>query len=92
MSEKLTRSDVILICEKLAEDAIDEQNIEKAQGVTTVETDIISHMTTGKTAEQALLSILYKSLKGIVPSKNPKLQGIIQTLGKLVEENNKHGN
>lgn len=48
MSEKLTRSDVILICEKLAEDAIDEQNIEKAQGVTTVETDIISHMTTGK--------------------------------------------
>lgn len=88
MSEKLTKSDVLLICRKLIDKAYEENRYEQIEGITTVQKDMNARIDRGQTAEQALLNILYSSLKKIVPD-NPRLNGIIDSLGELVEYYNR---
>lgn len=89
MSEKITKSDVLLICRRLCDKAHERDENEKADGIMLVSKDITDRIDRGQSAEKALLNILYASLKGILPDQQ-KINGIIETLGELVKECNKY--
>lgn len=89
MSDKLSRSDVLLICRRLCDKAYERNENEKADGISIVLKDMQDRLDRGQSAETALLNILYASLKGILPDQQ-KINGVIETLGELVKECSKH--